>query len=165
MYLYAKDPYESKYQFLINKRESTGLEYFDNSKAFIEYSNDMDDIYKNIEEYNWNKKRKILITFDDMIADMMSNKRLNPIISELFIWGRELNISLVFVTQSYFTVPRNIRLNSHTILLWKSKTKESFNKLHLIIHQILTFKTLWIFIKSVLQNIICLGYWYYSCVR
>ena len=52
MYLYAKDPYESKYQFLINKRESTGLEYFDNSKAFIEYSNDMDDIYKNIEECN-----------------------------------------------------------------------------------------------------------------
>ena len=63
IYLYAKDPYEAKYQFLINKRESTGLKHFNDSKAFIEYSNDMDDIYKNIEEYNPNKKRKILIVF------------------------------------------------------------------------------------------------------
>ena len=75
IYLYAKDPYEAKYQFLINKRESTGSKYLNDSKAFIEYSNDMDDIYKNIEEYNPNKKRKILILFDDMIADMLSNKK------------------------------------------------------------------------------------------
>ena len=75
IYLYAKDPYEAKYQLLINKRESTGLKYLNDSKAFIEYSNDMDDIYKNIEEYNPNKKRKILILFDDMIADMLSNKK------------------------------------------------------------------------------------------
>ena len=84
---------------LINKRESTGLEYLNDSKAFIEYSNDMDDIYKNIEEYNPNKKRKILIVFDDMIADMLSNKKLNPIVTELFIRGRKLNISVVFITQ------------------------------------------------------------------
>ena len=75
IYLYAKDPYKAKYQFLINKRESTGSKYLNDSKAFIEYSNDMDDIYKNIEEYNPNKKRKILILFDDMIADMLSNKK------------------------------------------------------------------------------------------
>ena len=75
IYLYAKDPYEAKYQFLINKRESTGSKYLNDSKAFIEYSNDMDDIYKNIEEYNPNKKRKILILFDDMIPDMLSNKK------------------------------------------------------------------------------------------
>ena len=75
IYLYAKDPYEAKYQLLINKRESTGSKYLNDSKAFIEYSNDMDDIYKNIEEYNPNKKRKILILFDDMIADMLSNKK------------------------------------------------------------------------------------------
>ena len=105
IYLYAKDPYEAKYQFLINKRESTGLKHFNDSKAFIEYSNDMDDIYKNIEEYNPNKKRKILIVFDDMIADMLSNKKLNPVVTELFIRGRKLNISL-------FAVPKNIRLNS-----------------------------------------------------
>ena len=104
--LYAKDPYEAKYQLLINKRESTGLKYFNDSKAFIEYSNDMDYIYKNIEEYDLNKKRKILIVFDDMIADMLSNKKLNPIVTELFFRGRKLNISLVFITQSYFAVQK-----------------------------------------------------------
>ena len=66
----------------------------------------MDDIDKNIEEYNANKKRKILILFDNMIADMLSNKKLNPIVTELFIRERKLNISLVFITQSYFTVPK-----------------------------------------------------------
>ena len=79
IYLYATDPYEAKCKFSINKNESTGLKHFNDSKAFIEYSNDMDDIYKNIEEYNPNKKRKILIVFDDMIADMLSNKKLNLI--------------------------------------------------------------------------------------
>ena len=74
-YLCAKDPYEAKYQFLINKRESRGLKHLNDSKAFIKYSNDMDDIYKNIEEYNPIKKRKILIAFDDTIADMLSNKK------------------------------------------------------------------------------------------
>ena len=78
--------------------------HLNDSKAFIEYSNDMDDIYKNTEEYNPNKKRKILIVFDDMIA--------SPIATELFIRGRKLDISLVFITQSYFDVLKNIRLNS-----------------------------------------------------
>ena len=72
----------------------------------------MDDIYKNIEEYNSDKKRKILIIFDDMIADMLSNKKRNPIVTELFIRGRKLNTSLVFTTQTYFTAQKNIRLNS-----------------------------------------------------
>ena len=71
----------------------------------------MNDIYKNIEEYNPNKKRKILIVFDDMIADMLSNKKLNPIVTELFIRSKKLNISLVFITKSYFVLPKNIRLN------------------------------------------------------
>ena len=66
----------------------------------------MDDIYKNIEEYHPNKKRKILIVFDDLLADMLSNKKLNPIVTELLIRGRKLNISLVFITQSYFAVPK-----------------------------------------------------------
>ena len=70
IYLYAKDPYEAKYQFLINRSENTGLKHFNYSKAFLEYSHDMDNTYKNIEEYNPNKKRKILIVFDDIIADM-----------------------------------------------------------------------------------------------
>ena len=79
--LYAKDSYEAKYQFSINKRESTGLKQFNGSKTFIEYSNDMDGLYKNIEENNPNNKRKILIAFDDMIADMLNNKKLNPIVT------------------------------------------------------------------------------------
>ena len=71
----------------------------------------MDDIYKNIEEYNPNKKRKISIVSDDVIAYMLTNKKLNKIVTELFIRGRKLNISLAFITQSYFTVPKSIRLN------------------------------------------------------
>ena len=69
-------------------------------------------IYINIEEYNFNKERKILIVFDNLIADVLSNKKLNPIVTELLIKGRKLNIFLVFMTHSYFTVPKNIRFNS-----------------------------------------------------
>ena len=97
IYLYGKDLFETKYQFLINKRESTGLKYFSDSKLFIEYSNNMHDIHKNIEQYMPNKKRKILIAFDDMIADILSNKKLNPIVTELVIRGGKVNISLVFI--------------------------------------------------------------------
>ena len=99
IYLYGKDPYKAKYQLLTKKRESTGLKYLNVLKTFIEYSNDMDDIYKNIKEYNPNRKRKILIVFDDMISDMLSNKKLNPIVTELFIRGRKLNI-LLFLLQN-----------------------------------------------------------------
>ena len=76
IYLYAKDPYEVKYQILINKRESTRLKHFNGRKVFIECSNNMQDVYKNIEEHNIGKKRKILIVFDDIIADMINNKNL-----------------------------------------------------------------------------------------
>ena len=100
IYLYAKDMYKAKYELVINKRENAGWKYFNDSKAFVEYSNDMYDIYKNIEEYNQNKKGKILIIFDDMIAHILSNKKLNR------------TNSYVFITQSYFTVPKNVRLNS-----------------------------------------------------
>ena len=129
---------------LINKSESTCLKYLIDSKAFIKYSNDMDDIYKNIEDYNPNKKQKILIVFDDMIANMLSNKTLNPLVTELFIRGTKLNISLVFITQSYFAVPKNVRLNSthYFVTTHCFETKENFKKLHLIIRQILNFKTL-----------------------
>ena len=92
--MYAKDPYEAKYQFLINKRESTGLNHFNDPKAFTEYSNNMQDVHKNIEEYNADKERKILIVFDDMIADMINNKKINSLVAELFIRGRKLNIPL-----------------------------------------------------------------------
>ena len=85
----------------------------------------MDNIYKHIEEYNPNNKRKMLIVFDDIIADMLSNKKLNPTVSELFIRGRKLNISLVFISQSYFAVPKNIRLNSmHYFIMMFSNKRE-----------------------------------------
>ena len=85
--MYAKDLHEDKYQFLINKRESTGLRQFNDPKAFIEYSNDMQDVYKNINYYNPNKENKILIVFDDMTAVMINNKKPNSIVTELFIRG------------------------------------------------------------------------------
>ena len=122
----------------------------------------MDDIYKNTEEYNPNKKRKMLIVFDNMTGDLLSNKKVNPLVTELSIRCRKLNISLVFITQFYFAVPKNIRLNSSHYFIRKFQTNENFNKLHLIIHQILTLKTLWIFIKINSKTILFFSYWYYS---
>ena len=98
MYLHAKDPSEAKYQYLIKKSEKVGLNHCNDPKAFIEYSNDMQDVYKNIDEYNTDKERKILIVFDDMIADMINNKKLNSIVTGFFIRGRKLNICIVFIT-------------------------------------------------------------------
>ena len=94
IYLYAKDPYEANYQYLINKREKVGLDHFKDPKTFMEYSNNMQDVYKNIENYNPGKKRKILIMFDDMITDTINNEKLNPVVTKLFIKGRKLNILL-----------------------------------------------------------------------
>ena len=130
IYLYAKDPYESKYQFLIIKRESTGLKHFNDPAAFIEYSNDMEDVYINIDEYSRDKERKILMVFDDMIADMISNQKLNSIVTELFIRGRKLNIYLAFITQSYFKAPKDFRLNSTHFFIVKIPNKKEFNELH-----------------------------------
>ena len=89
----------------------------------------MPDVYKNIDNYNPDKENKILLVFDDTIADMIHNKKLNSIVTELFIRGRKLNISLAFITQSYFEVPKDIRLNTSHFLLQKSLIKENFNKL------------------------------------
>ena len=132
IYLYAKDPYEAKYQFLISKRESTGLKQFNNPKAFSEYSNGMDDTHKNIAEYNLKKKCKILIVFGDMITDMLSNKKLNPVLTKLFIRGRKLTISLVFLTQPCFAVPKNITLNS--TLFYYENSKQTRTSITVINH-------------------------------
>ena len=129
IYIYGKDPHETKYQLLINKTESTGLKFLNDSKAFIEFSNDMDDIYKNIKEYNLNKKQKILIRLDDIIADMLNNKKLNPIVTEIFIRRKKLNMSFVFITQSYFTVPKNIRLNSTHYLVMVIPNKKELQQI------------------------------------
>ena len=91
----------------------------------------MDDMYKHIEEYNPNKKRKILIIFDDLIADMLSNKKLNPIVTLLFIRGKKLNISIFFTTQSYFVVPKNIGLNSIHYFVIKIPNKRELQQIAL----------------------------------
>ena len=83
-----KNSYESKHQMLIHKRESTAVRNLNDSKGFIEYLNDMDDIHKSIEDYNSNKERNKLIVFVDLIANIISNKKLNKIVTELFIRGR-----------------------------------------------------------------------------
>ena len=129
IYLYAKDPYEKKYQYLIKKSEKVRLDHFDDPKAFMEYSNDMQDVYKNIEDYNPIKKRKVLIVFDDMIADMINNKKLNPVVTELFIRGRKLNISIAFITQSYFKVPKDVRLNSTHFFILKIPNKRELQQI------------------------------------
>ena len=77
-YLYVKDPYKAKCQYLINKREKSGLNYYDDLTAFIEYSSDIESVQENIEEYNLRKKRKVLKVFDDMIADVIVIKKINP---------------------------------------------------------------------------------------
>ena len=129
IYLYAKDPYEAKYQYLLNKREKVGLDHFDDYKAFIEYSNDMQDFHKNIDDYNLGKKCKVLIVFDDKIADMINNNKLNPIVTELFIRGRKLNISIVFIMQSYFKVPKDVRLNSTHFFILKIPNKRELQQI------------------------------------
>ena len=101
----------------------------------------MDDIYKNIEEYNPNKKRKILIVSDDVIAGMLSNKKRNIIVTELFIGGITLNTFLVFIAQSYFSVPKNIRLNSIHYFFMKIPNKRELQQTAFIL-EILTFMIL-----------------------
>ena len=118
-------------QFLIKKRENIGLKHFNDPKAFIEYSNDMHDVYKNIGHYNPDKEDKILIVFDDMIADMINNKKLNSIITGLFIRGIKLNISFVFITQSYFKVPKDVRLNTTHFFIMEIPNKRELQQIAL----------------------------------
>ena len=120
-----------KNQYLINRREKVGLNHFNDPKAFMKNSDDMQDVHKNIEDYNPIKKRKILIVFDDMIADMINNNKLNPIVTELFIRGRKLNISIVSITQSYFKVPKDVRLNSTHFFIMKISNKRELQQIAL----------------------------------
>ena len=123
IYLYVKDLYEAKYQFLINERESNGIKHLKDPKVFTEYSNNMHNLYKNINAYNPDRENKILIVFDDMIADMINSKKLDSIVTELFIRGRKLNISLVFITKLYFKVPNDVRLNTTHFFIAKIPNK------------------------------------------
>ena len=98
IYLYANDLSESKYEHLINNRKNAGIKHFIDPKTFIDCSNTMNDVYENIENINPNRKRKVLIVFDDLIADIMTNKKFQSVTKELFIRCRKINISLVFIT-------------------------------------------------------------------
>ena len=131
IYLYPKDPYKAKYQYLIKKREKVGLNHFNDFKVFIEYSNDMQDAYKNIEDYNSGKKRKIIIVFDDVITDIINNKKLYLMVTELFIRGSKLNISIVFITQSYVKVPKDVRLSSTHFSIMKISDKRELQQIAL----------------------------------
>ena len=131
IYLYAKDPYKAKHQYLINKREKVGLSRYDDPKAFMEYSMICKMSTKMLKITIQKKNRKLLLVFNDMIADMINNKRLNPIVTELFIRGRKLNIFLVFITQSYFKVPKDFRLNSTHFFIVKIPNKRELHKIAL----------------------------------
>ena len=127
-YLHARDLSEPKYEYLIKKRKDAGIKHLNNPNTFIKCSNTMDDVYDNINDYHPSRKRKILIAFDDMIADIMKNKKIPVIIKELFIRCRKLIISLVFITQSYFSVPKDVRLNSkHYFIIKINKKRELQN--------------------------------------
>ena len=113
---------------LIDKREKAGINFNNDPTAFMEYSNSMDDILSNIEDYNKKRRKKVLITFDDMISHVMSDKKAQQILKDLFIRCRKLNISLCFLTQSYFSVPKDVRLNcTHYILLKLNNKRQLHN--------------------------------------
>ena len=133
--------HEAKYQHH-DICEKVGIDHFNDPKAYIEYSNNMHNVYKNIDDYNPDKDNKNLIVFDDIIPDMINNTKLNSTVTELFIRSRKLNISLCFITQSYFKVPKVLILDRILLIFSSQKfqIKESFKKLCEIIYQILKLK-------------------------
>ena len=129
IYLYAKDLEEPKYQFLIKKSENAGIKNVNDPNAFTEYSDIMDDVYNNIYDYNAKRKRKVLIVFDDMITDIKTNKKFQVIIKELFIRCIKLDISLAFILQSYFSVPKKVRLNPTHYLIMKIHNRRELQQI------------------------------------
>ena len=107
---YVKDQFESKYQLLISRREKVGVKHERIPKALVNYCQTINDVHEILEHYNPTKKRKALIVFDAMKADMKANKKLKLVIAELFMRGRELKISVVFISSSYFPLSKTIRL-------------------------------------------------------
>ena len=129
IYLYAKDLNDPKYQFLIKKLEYVVIKHLNDPKAFIKFPQCMDHVYSNIDDYNSNRKWGILIVFDDKIVDIMTNNKFQAIMKELFIRYRKLNISLVFITQSYFSFPKEVRLNCTHYLIMKIHSKRELQNI------------------------------------
>ena len=127
IFLYVKDLSEPKYEFLIKKCEDAGIKHLNDSNAFIECFNTMNDVYENIDDYNSSIKRKVLIVFDDMIAEIMTNKKFQTIIKGLFIRSRKLNISLLFIARTYFSVPKDVTLNSTHMIIKINNKKQLQN--------------------------------------
>ena len=129
IYLYAKALSEPKYEILIKKCENAGIKYLNDPNAFLEWSYTMDDVYENINEYNPVRKRKKIIVFDKMIAEIMKNEKFKTIIKEIFFTCRKLNISLVFITQFYCFVPKDVRLKSTHYLIMKTNNKKELQNI------------------------------------
>ena len=128
IYLYAKYINEPKYEYLINKREQAGIKNLSDPHAFIEYSDDIDDVLDDINNYNKNRDKKVLIVFDDMIADIEYNKKFKRVIKELFYRAHKINLSIVFITQWYFRALKDARLNSTHYILMKNKQQKRIKK-------------------------------------
>ena len=129
MYLYAKDIHEPKYEYLINKREQAGIKNLNDPHAVIEYSDDMDDVLDDINNYNKNRDKTVLIVFDDMIADIEYNKNFERIFKELFYRARKINVSIVFIMQSCFRALKDARLNSAHYILMKINNKKELKRI------------------------------------
>ena len=129
IYLYAKDIHEPKYEYLINKREQAGIKNLNDPHTFIEYSDDMNDVLDDINNYNKNRDKKVLIVSDDMIADIEYNKNFKRIIKELFYRARKINVSIVFITQPYFRALKDARLNSTHYILMKIGNKKELKRI------------------------------------
>ena len=114
---------------MIKKWKNVGIKHCNDPNALIQCSNTMDNVYENINDYNPSRKRKFLIAFDEMIADIMTNKKFQAIIKESLIRCWKLNISLVFITQSYFTVPKDVRLNLTHYLIMKINNKRKLQNI------------------------------------
>ena len=129
IYLYAKDIHEPKYEYLINKREQAGIKNLNDPHAFIEYSDDVNDVLDDINNYYKNRDKKVLIVFDDMIADIEYNKNFKRVIKELFYRAHKMNVSIVFITQSYFRALKDVRLNSTHYILMKIGNKKELKSI------------------------------------
>ena len=129
IYLYAKDINEPKHEYLINKREQAGIKNLNDLYTFIEYSDDMDNVLDNINNYNKNRDKKVLIVFHDMIADIEYNKKFKRIIKEIFYRARKINLSIVFIMQSYFRALKDARLNSTHYILMKIDNKKGLKSI------------------------------------
>ena len=114
---------------MINKREQAGIKNLNDPQAFIEYSNDMNDVYENINNDNKSIDKKVPIVFDDMIADIEYNKNFKQVIKELFYRARKINVSIVFIRQCYFRALKDARLNSTHYILMKIGNKKELKSI------------------------------------